>query len=65
MTIAIDVHLDADAAAKMAGDVREGLCAYEGLAKLAGPVAMRDRRVGDFTDTSCSGWVYPKPGVAV
>jgi L-histidine N-alpha-methyltransferase len=28
MTIAIDVHLDADAAAKMAGDVREGLCAY-------------------------------------
>jgi len=26
--IAIDVHLDADAAAKMAGDVREGLCAY-------------------------------------
>jgi len=28
MTIAIDVHLDADAAAKMARDVREGLCAY-------------------------------------
>jgi L-histidine Nalpha-methyltransferase len=28
MTIAIDVHLDADAAAKMAQDVREGLCAY-------------------------------------
>ena len=26
--IAIDVHLDADAAAKMARDVREGLCAY-------------------------------------
>jgi L-histidine N-alpha-methyltransferase len=26
--IAIDVHLDADAAAKMAQDVREGLCAY-------------------------------------
>lgn len=28
MTIAIDVHLDADAAAKMAADVRAGLCAY-------------------------------------
>jgi L-histidine N-alpha-methyltransferase len=28
MTIAIEVHLDADAAAKMAQDVREGLCAY-------------------------------------
>ena len=27
-TIAIDVHLDADAAAKMARDVRAGLCAY-------------------------------------
>src|SRR3954470_4329916 len=26
--IAIDVHLDADAAAKMARDVREGLCSY-------------------------------------
>ena len=26
--IAIDVHLDADAAARMARDVREGLCAY-------------------------------------
>ncbi len=28
MTIAIDVHLDADAAAKMADDVRAGLCVY-------------------------------------
>lgn len=28
MTIAIDVHLDADAAAKMAADVRAGLCVY-------------------------------------
>ena len=28
MTIAIDVHLDADATAKMADDVRAGLCAY-------------------------------------
>src|SRR5690242_6494806 len=28
MTIAIDVHLDAVAAEKMAGDVREGLCSY-------------------------------------
>jgi len=28
MTIAIDVHLDADAAARMARDVRSGLCAY-------------------------------------
>ena len=28
MTIAIDVHLDADAAAKMARDVRAGLCVY-------------------------------------
>ena len=28
MTIAIDVHLDADAAATMARDVRAGLCAY-------------------------------------
>ncbi|HEU4739682.1 MAG TPA: L-histidine N(alpha)-methyltransferase [Solirubrobacterales bacterium] len=28
MTIAIDVHLDGDAAAKMAADVRAGLCVY-------------------------------------
>jgi L-histidine N-alpha-methyltransferase len=28
MTIAIDIHLDADAAAKMARDVRAGLCAF-------------------------------------
>ena len=28
MTIAIEVHLDADAAARMARDVRSGLCAY-------------------------------------
>jgi L-histidine N-alpha-methyltransferase len=28
MTIAIDIHLDADAAAKMARDVRAGLCVY-------------------------------------
>jgi L-histidine N-alpha-methyltransferase len=28
MTIAIDVHLDADAAARMARDVRAGLCVY-------------------------------------
>ncbi|HXQ88743.1 MAG TPA: L-histidine N(alpha)-methyltransferase [Solirubrobacterales bacterium] len=28
MTIAIDVHLDADATAKMAADVRAGLCVY-------------------------------------
>ena len=29
------------------------------MAKLAARVAKRDRRVGDFTDTSLSGWVYP------
>jgi hypothetical protein len=33
--------------------------AYEGLAKLAARVAKRDRRVGDFTDTSLSGGRYP------
>jgi hypothetical protein len=38
---------------------------YEGLAKLARPVAERVCRVGDFIGTSLSGWVYPKSSEGV